>query len=548
MTEAHEFERLRLARASLAVTWDEADLRRLAAGLADRRRTQRQRRALAGGAAALILFVAFTVGARHRGTPGARPSIARRTAAPWRTEPLSLLPGAPLADLARDRARAEALLDSFALAPDTHPTLPNVSYAGYHLGAPPAAPATRVVDVKAAPFHAAGDGVTDDTQAIRQALRAVERGGGVVYFPDGQYLVSDVLFVHGSGTVLRGASRDRTRLVFTRPLAAALGPNTDDRGDSRWQWTGGLLWFVPRQHYTYPEDGGELRWRGDGPIGAQFLSALTGARARGDRDLEVADAHGLRPGALVVVALDASDALVDAGWRREPRPGREPDFARVRWPVEVAAVEGHTVRLRQPLRFDLPPSLHPRLEVFPEGALVAECGLERMTIVMRRGPDPEAPPGSAGWNGPFFQDAFHGFARDLTVVDADQVFGAVASKNLSFAGIAATSSGEGLRAPRFSVRRSSHDVLVADLRLEGREGWRARLEGSGLALSRITGRLQALMGRAVDTVLTDVAVDAPNDSPEGLAGLRVLGWRLDRAPAPSRNLYDAERSLLPAPR
>jgi hypothetical protein len=247
----------------------------------------------------------------------------------------------------------------------------------------------------------------------------------------------------------------------------------------------------------------------------------------------------------VVVAVDATDGLTDAGWRREPRSGPDPDFARVRWPVEVAAIEGDTVRLRQPLRFDLPLSLHPRIEVFAEDAIVSECGLERMTIVMRRGPEPEA---SAGWNGPFFQDAFHGFARDLTVVDADQVFGAVASKNLSFTGIAATSSGEGLRAPRFAVRRSSHDVLVADLRLEGPPGWRARLEGSGLALSRITGRLRALMGRAVDTILTDVAVDASADSPEALAGVRVLGWRLDRTQASSRNLYDAERGLLPAPR
>jgi hypothetical protein len=97
-----------------------------------------------------------------------------------------------------------------------------------------------VVGLAAAPFNAAGDGVTDDTEAIRRALRSVERSGGVVHFPNGQYVVSAALFVHGNNTVLRGESRDGTRLIFTRPLDRALGINIDERGESRWRWTGGL--------------------------------------------------------------------------------------------------------------------------------------------------------------------------------------------------------------------------------------------------------------------------------------------------------------------
>ncbi len=50
--------------------------------------------------------------------------------------------------------------------------------------------------VQAAPFLAAGDGVTDDTLAIQACIDAVEAsGGGVVYFPTGTHLITDYLEV-----------------------------------------------------------------------------------------------------------------------------------------------------------------------------------------------------------------------------------------------------------------------------------------------------------------------------------------------------------------
>ena len=47
------------------------------------------------------------------------------------------------------------------------------------------------VNVKATPYNAVGDGVTDDTAAIQAANDAVEAaGGGVVFFPEGTYIVT----------------------------------------------------------------------------------------------------------------------------------------------------------------------------------------------------------------------------------------------------------------------------------------------------------------------------------------------------------------------
>lgn len=50
-----------------------------------------------------------------------------------------------------------------------------------------------ILDVTEAPFHAAGDGVTDDTGALQAAIEAAGDSGRIVYLPAGTYLVSDTL-------------------------------------------------------------------------------------------------------------------------------------------------------------------------------------------------------------------------------------------------------------------------------------------------------------------------------------------------------------------
>ncbi|WP_139990821.1 glycosyl hydrolase family 28-related protein [Paenibacillus paridis] len=60
-------------------------------------------------------------------------------------------------------------------------------------------------DVSASPYHAAADGVTDDTAAIQDALdEAGANGGGTVYLPAGKYRVDGHLEVP-AGVELRGA-------------------------------------------------------------------------------------------------------------------------------------------------------------------------------------------------------------------------------------------------------------------------------------------------------------------------------------------------------
>ena len=48
-------------------------------------------------------------------------------------------------------------------------------------------------------FGAVGDGTTDDTTAIQNAINSLSSTGGSVYFPTGQYLISTTLTVSTQG-------------------------------------------------------------------------------------------------------------------------------------------------------------------------------------------------------------------------------------------------------------------------------------------------------------------------------------------------------------
>jgi len=74
---------------------------------------------------------------------------------------------------------------------------------GPHLGPCAPAPTSKlVVNVKAAPYRAAGDGAADDTAAIQKAIRAVAGSGGTVLIPDGTYMIDALAQDHSHGLVL----------------------------------------------------------------------------------------------------------------------------------------------------------------------------------------------------------------------------------------------------------------------------------------------------------------------------------------------------------
>ncbi|MDQ3812920.1 MAG: glycoside hydrolase family 55 protein, partial [Armatimonadota bacterium] len=50
-----------------------------------------------------------------------------------------------------------------------------------------------VIDVTNAPYNAKGDGKTDDTAAIQQALAQFPNANKIIYLSNGTYLISDML-------------------------------------------------------------------------------------------------------------------------------------------------------------------------------------------------------------------------------------------------------------------------------------------------------------------------------------------------------------------
>ena len=81
----------------------------------------------------------------------------------------------------------------------TSETTPHTTFAGLIAGADDAAAARDVIsaqklhmfDVTEDPYLATGDGSTNDTTAIQAAIDAAEAaGGGVVYFPEGTYMIA----------------------------------------------------------------------------------------------------------------------------------------------------------------------------------------------------------------------------------------------------------------------------------------------------------------------------------------------------------------------
>ncbi|MCG2777799.1 MAG: glycoside hydrolase family 55 protein [Desulfobacterales bacterium] len=67
------------------------------------------------------------------------------------------------------------------------------------------------IDVKDAPYNAKGDGVTDDTAAIQNAINDCAKGYAV-FIPEGIYRLTSQLSIFRKGIVLRGAGPDKTFL------------------------------------------------------------------------------------------------------------------------------------------------------------------------------------------------------------------------------------------------------------------------------------------------------------------------------------------------
>jgi hypothetical protein len=445
-------------------------------------------------------------------------------------------------------ASAAELWAEYARAPDAHPQIPNVSYAGYAQGEQPLPEPPVVADVRDS--GARGDGRADDTAAFHKALaRAGRTGGGAVRVPAGTYRLTGLLHLKDDGVVLRGDSRETSVLDFARPLAETLGELTND-GKSQWSWAGGLIWIGPgdtfddRGRVRDPTGGVQQGWERWRP--GRTLARITGEADAGARTLEVDDASALSAGARVLLTYDnPSDfsllreiaghpKMADYPWAQAVwlAPPAQPRFE---WPVRVARVEGRRVTLSQPLRLPLYAAWNARL-VEP-GAHVVDSGVERLTLRLH------APPShhhlrNRGHSGVYVNRAWDAFVRDVDLVDAENGVIVAASKNVTVRGVRVTGSAESHHP--FACRVSTHEALFEDFVIDGPARVRHGINTEWLSGGNVwrrgrmeRGTFDSHRGLSFDSLRTDIELrndegSSPGGAPKAgpYLGRRVVHWNV----------------------
>lgn len=94
-------------------------------------------------------------------------------------------------------------------------------------GIPGGIPIRTVIfaNVKDAPYNARGDGLTDDTDALQNAIEACP-SNQVVYLPAGVYRITNPIFVRHGGITIRGDGPDKTQIKYHGPPGLVLNMQT----------------------------------------------------------------------------------------------------------------------------------------------------------------------------------------------------------------------------------------------------------------------------------------------------------------------------------
>jgi hypothetical protein len=279
--------------------------------------------------------------------------------------------------------------------------MPDFSRAGYH-GGKKWLPKPKVT-VNIRDLGAVGDGKQDVSGIIQAAIDKVSKSGGVVFIPQGQWLIKKPVSIRQNNVILRGAGSQKTILVC--PLSL-----TDIAGASKsWSWSGGLIKINP---FRSPR---------------KSLGQVTKRVYSGERRLTVkALSPGNSPKVDEWLELQwfndkGKDTLLNhlyGGVIKKKRMGTElqnSSAVRVREWVQIKEVKGDQWVLQAPLSLELRPEWRPTLV---RRSHIEECGIEGLAFQFPKTKYPGHLK-EKGYNALSVSLAIHCWVKDIRIRNAD---------------------------------------------------------------------------------------------------------------------------------
>ena len=278
--------------------------------------------------------------------------------------------------------------------------LPDFSFAGYQRGEKeiPTPPVTHNVR----DFGAVGDGVADDSDAFLTALDVME--SGVLWVPEGRYRITKILPVDKPNLVVRGAGPGKSICYFPTPLndiAPNWGATTGGQRTSNYSWSGGFFSIGGKMTRT-------------------AVTPVEPSAKRGDRQIVVETSTTLAVGQTVELRQedDETNSLAIHLYSDDPRTSVEKIRGRTQAALiaRIIAINGKTLTLDRPLRFDLRTDWKPTLNLLT--VEVTESGVESLGFEFPNEPY-EGHFSELGYNAFAIQRAMHCWVRDIRIHNAD---------------------------------------------------------------------------------------------------------------------------------
>lgn len=116
--------------------------------------------------------------------------------------------------------------------------IPEFSFAGFKSGYETFSPPSDTINILN--FGAAGDGISDDTQSIKNAIASID--SGVIYFPAGTYLITDTISIKKSNIFLIGEDMNTTKFFIPLNLRDILEGVLS--GSTNPSFGGGFISFI----------------------------------------------------------------------------------------------------------------------------------------------------------------------------------------------------------------------------------------------------------------------------------------------------------------